>query len=106
MMLLYAICLFVFAALEIMTGVLTYHGKYEVVYDYYISKVNDLQAYTKAQGIATMTMAAPALIAGVLFLLKPTLVCGLIGIAVVLLGIIGGFIAFDKIQKKYNDGMF
>ncbi len=105
-MALYAICLFVFAALEIMTGILTYLGKYEVIYDYYISGVNDLQGYAKAQGIATMCMAAPAVICGVLFLVRPVVLCSLIGIGVAVLGVIGGFIAFNKIQNKFNGGMF
>jgi len=105
-MLFYAICLFVFAALEILTGVLTYLGNTNVIYDYYISSVSDIEGYTKAQGIATACMAVPAIACGVLFLVGPELLCSLIGIGIAILGIIGGYIAFYKIQERYNGGMF
>ena len=105
-MILYAVCLFVFAALEILTGALTYLGNINVVYDYYISSVRDLSGYTKALGIATACMAAPAIACGVLFLVKPVLVCSLVGIGIAILGIVGGFVAFYKIQQRFNGGMF
>jgi hypothetical protein len=105
-MLFYAVCLFVFAALEILTGVLTYLGDINVVYDYYIGSVRDVRGYTKALGIATACMAAPAIACGVLFLVKPVLLCSLIGIGIALLGIIGGYVAFYKIQEHFNGGMF
>jgi len=105
-MLFYAICLFVFAALEILTGTLTYLGNTNVIYDYYINSVSDLDGYTKAMGIATACMAAPAIACGVLFLVEPALVCSLVGIGIALLGIIGGFVAFYKIQERFNGGMF
>ena len=105
-MLFYAVCLFVFAALELLTGALTYLGNVNVVYDYYISSVTDVEGYTKALGIATAAMAVPAIACGVLFLVEPALVCSLVGIGIAILGIIGGYVAFYKIQERFNGGMF
>lgn len=105
-MLFYAVCLFVFAALELLTGALTYLGNVNVVYDYYISSVTDVEGYTKALGIATACMAVPAIACGVLFLVEPALVCSLVGIGIAILGIIGGYVAFYKIQERFNGGMF
>ena len=105
-MILYAVCLFVFAAIELLTGALTYLGNIDVVYDYYISSVRDVKGYTKALGIATACMAAPAIICGVLFLVKPVIVCSLVGIGIAILGAVGGFVAFYKIQQRFNGCMF
>lgn len=105
-MLFYAICLFLFAALEIVTGIMTCCQNYEVIYDYYISQVNDLKAYSKAQGIATICMAIPSAACGVLFLVQPIVPFALIGIGVALVDIVGGFFIFNAIQNKYNGGMF
>ena len=105
-MVLYAVCLFVCAALQVLTGVLTYMGRHDLVYDYYISGVNDLQGYTKAMGFITMALAAPSLICGVLFLLEPVVLLAVIGVVVLIGGIVGGYVASNNVQKKYNGGMF
>jgi hypothetical protein len=51
-------------------------------------------------------MSLPLIACGVLFLLKPAMLLSLIGLGILVLGIIGGYIAFYQIQKKYNGGMF
>ena len=105
-MIVYAVLLFTFSALLISAGALICSGKYELMYDFYISAVNDLRGYTKMHGIATMCMSVPLIACGVLMLVQPEIPFALIGLGILVLGIIGGYIAFWQIQKKYNGGMF
>ncbi len=105
-MFVYSVFLFLFAAMLIAVGTFVMTGRYDLMYDYYISATNDLKGYTRAHGIAMMCMSLPLIACGVLFLLKPALVLSLVGLGILLLGIVGGYIAFYQIQKKYNGGMF
>lgn len=105
-MLFYSVFLFGFSALLIMVGALICSGRYELMYDYYISGVTDLKRYTRAHGIATMCMSLPLIACGVLQLVGPEIPVALIGIGVLVVGIIVSYIFFYRIQEKYNGGMF
>ncbi len=105
-MIVYSLLLFTFAALLIYTGVLTMLGKYEMIYDFYICRVTDLRTYCRRLGLATALLSLPLIACGVLMLIKPEIPLALIGLGVLLLGIIGFYIWFFLIQKKYQGGMF
>ena len=105
-MIVYAICMLVFALLEVVTGIMIYRGDYGVIYDYYISEVNDLKGYTKAVGIATVCLAVPSLACGVLLLFPSPMPFALIGAGVAVVGGLIGYAVFYAIQSKYNGGMF
>ena len=105
-MIVYSVFLFIFAAMLIAVGAFVMTGRYDLMYDYYISGTNDLRGYTKAHGIAMMCMSVPLIACGVLQLLQPAYLLTFIGIGILVLGIIGGYVAFYQIQKRYNGGMF
>ena len=105
-MVLYAILMFLFSAVLILSGAIVATGKYENIYDYYICAVNDLKGYAKAHGIAMMCMSLPLIACGICMLVGPEIPTVLIGLGILLVGIIVGYVAFYKIQEKYNGGMF
>lgn len=105
-MFVYSVFLFLFSAMLIAVGAFVMTGRYDMMYDYYISATNNLKGYTRAHGLAMIGMSLPLIACGVLFLLKPAMVLSLVGLGILVLGIIGGYIVFYQIQKKYNGGMF
>ena len=105
-MILYAVLNFVFAAVLLVTGAIVALGDYEAIYDFYLWRVTDLKGYAKKHGLAMMGMGLPFIACGVLMLVKPEMPMALIGLGVLLLGFLIGFAVFNKIQKKYNGGMF
>ena len=105
-MIVYSVFLFLFSVMLISVGICVMLGRYDMMYDYYISHTNDLKGYTRAHGIAMICMSLPLIACGVLFLLKPAMLLSLIGLGILVLGIVGGYVAFYQIQKKYNGGMF
>ena len=105
-MLVYSVLLFVFSALLITVGAFICSGRYELIYDYYISGVTDLKQYTRAHGIATMCLSIPLIACGVLQLAGPEIPFAFIGMGILVIGIVVAYICFYQIQKKYNGGMF
>ena len=67
-MILYAVLMFVFAALLLLAGIMTCLGGYDLIYDYALNRVTDLRRYAKANGIALICLCLPLIACGVLML--------------------------------------
>ncbi len=104
-MIVYSILLLFFSAIMIAVGIMTLCGRYDLIYDFYIARVKDLKGYTRAQGIVMLCQAAAFLLCGI-FLLLPSPVFDWIAIGLFVCDLIAAFIVSDRIQKKYNGGMF
>ena len=102
-MIVYAAFLFFFSALAILTGTLMCLGHYELVYGYRVSNSPIYRAYNLALGIATACMSLPAVAGGVLFLRSTSEnLTGLLGIAVLILGIAAEYAAYCLIRKHFS----
>ena len=102
-MLLYAIILFVTAALFGGLSLSIYKGNVHLIHDYHQKKVTDKAAYGKAFGKAMLVMPIAMLLSGILALLDPAGRWALWVLAVGLCVSIGCIIA---VQRKYNKGIF
>ena len=105
-MILYAVLMFVFAALLLLTGIMTCLGGYDLIYDYALNRVTDLRRYAKANGIALICLCLPLIACGVLMLVQPEIPLALIGLGILVVGIVVDYIFCHRIQTKYNGGMF
>ena len=100
----YAIVLFITAAVFGTVGIQIYKGKTDLIHDYHQAKVTDKVGYGKAFGKAMAVIAAAMMLSGVISLLGET--AAGIAVAVLLIGLVIGIFAIVRIQKKYNGGVF
>jgi hypothetical protein len=100
----YAIIMFGTAVLFAVLAVLIYKGKTQLIHDYHQTNVTDQKGYGKAFGKAMAVIAGAMALSGAVALFGERAM----GIAVTVLtvGMIAGFIAIFRVQKKYNGGMF
>lgn len=105
-MIVFSVLLFTVSALMIVAGAFICSGKYEALFDFYLGGATDIKAYSKAYGIAMMCMSIPCIACGVLQLLTPEIPFVIIAIAILVVGFAVGYVFFNRIQKKYNGGMF
>ena len=85
-------------------AVLIYRGNTQLIHDYHQTRVADKTAYAKAFGKAMGVLAGALALGGVLSFLGEKLAW--IAMTVLILGLILGFIAIARVQKKYNGGIF
>lgn len=105
-MIVFSVLLFTFSVLMILVGAFVCNGKFEVLYDFYLGAATDIKEYSKSYGIAMMCMSIPCIACGVLQLIKPEIPFVIIALCILVIGLAVGYVFFDRIQKKYNGGMF
>ena len=105
-MLLYSIIMFLVAALFTVLGIAIYNGKTDLIHDYHQTKVTDKSAYGKAFGKAMFVISTALLLSGIVSLLGDSEKITLVAVAVLIVGLIIGFICIFCVQKKYNNGVF
>lgn len=103
-MVIYAIILFATAVIFSFVAVLIYKGKTNLIHDYHQTKVTDKAGYGKAFGKAMAVMAVAMALSGAVSLLGDTAMW--IAVVVLAVGLIAGFAAIVRVQKKYNGGVF
>ena len=103
-MVVYVVTMFLSAALFGVIGVLIYRGKTELIHDYHREKVTDSAAYGKAFGKAMGILSGALAVSGAIALLGEKAI--LPAVIELLLGLTVGMIAFIRIQKKFNGGIF
>lgn len=103
-MLVYAILIFLVAVAFAVVSVAIYKGKTDLIHDYHQTKVTDKSAYGKAFGKALSVLAIAMVLSGVIALFGELAMWG--AVAVLIVGLIAGFIAIVRVQKKYNGGVF
>ena len=103
-MLVYAILMFLVAAVFAIVSIAIYKGKTDWIHDYHQTKVTDKSAYGKAFGKALSMMAGAMALSGVIALFGEPAMWG--AIAVWMIGFTVGVIAIVRVQKKYNGGVF
>ena len=105
-MVVYAVIMFLVAALFSVMGILIYRGKTELIHDYHQTKVKDKAAYGKAFGKALLVFAGAMLASGVIALLSDSAVCVIAAVCVLILGMVIGGGCVVVVQQKYNQGIF
>ncbi len=103
-MVLYAVIMFVVAAIFGVVAVQIYKGKTDLIHDYHQSKVKDKAGYGKAFGKAMGVIAMAMVLSGAVSLFGET--ATKIAVAVLAVGLIAGIVAIVRVQKKYNGGVF
>ena len=102
-MLLYSIILFLVAAIFTGVSIAIYKGKTDLIHDYHQTKVKDKAAYGKAFGKAMFVITAAILLSGIIGLIE---ILELLAVAVLIIGLIIGFVCIAAVQKKFNNGIF
>ncbi len=102
----YSIIMFLSAVLFCVLGVAIYRGKTNLIHDYHQTKITDKSAYGKSFGKAMFVISTALLLSGIVSLLGDSERVALIAVAVLLVGLIIGFICVFLVQKKYNNGIF
>lgn len=102
-MILYAVILFLTAALFAVLAALIHKGKTELIHDHHRSRVEDPVGYGKAFGKAMGAMAGAMALSGGVALLGQWAAWP--AVAVLVIGLVGGIIALVAVQKKYNGGV-
>ncbi len=105
-MLFYSIIMFLVSALFTVLGIAIYNGKTDLIHDYHQTKVTDKSAYGKAFGKAMFVISTALLLSGIVSLLGDSEKITLVAVAVLIVGLIIGFICIFCVQKKYNNGVF
>ena len=105
-MLLYSIIMFVAGLLFVGLSIAIYKGKTNLIHDYHQTNVTDKAAYGKAFGKAMLVIAIAMLFSGIVSLLDDSEITAIIAVAVLIIGLIIGFVCFAAVQKKYNNGVF
>ena len=103
-MLIYAIIMFVVAAVFGIIAALIFKGKTDLIHSYHQTKVTDKTAYGKAFGKAMAVIAVSMALSGAVSLFGESAM--LVAVAVLLIGLIAGITAIVCVQKKYNVGVF
>ena len=103
-MIIYTIVMFAAAALFAALAVLIYKGKTQLIHDYHQTNVTDQKGYGKAFGKAMAVIAGAMALSGAVSLFGESAMG--IAVTVLMIGLIAGFIAIFRVQKKYNGGMF
>ncbi len=99
-MLLYAILLFLAAALTLLTGLLACLG-FSELYDPAPRSMPNRTRYTLANGIVTAVSSAFPALCGVFFLLTPETLMALIGLGVLLIGTVATYLVTCLIQRRF-----
>ena len=105
-MLLYSIIMFVVGLLFVGLSIAIYKGKTNLIHDYHQTNVTDKAAYGKAFGKAMLVIAIAMLFSGIVNLLDDSEITAIIAVAVLIIGLIIGFVCIAAVQKKYNNGIF
>ena len=105
-MLVYSIIMFLVSALFTVLGIAIYKGKTDLIHDYHQTKVTDKSAYGKSFGKAMFVISTALLLSGIVSLLGDSEKITLVAVAVLIVGLIIGFICIICVQKKYNNGVF
>ena len=105
-MIAYSIIMFLTAVLFFVLGVAIYQGKTNLIHSYHQTNVTDKSAYGKSFGKSMFVISLTLLLSGTVSLLGDSEKFELIAVAVLLVGLIIGFVCIFSVQKKYNNGVF
>ena len=103
-MITYSIIMFLTAVLFVVIGVAIYQGKTNLIHDYHQTNVTDKSAYGKSFGKAMLVISTALFLSGIVSLLGDSE--KITSVAVLIVGLIIGFICIFCVQKKYNNGVF
>ena len=105
-MLIYSILMFAVSILFFIFSALIYRGNTKLIHDYHQTKVTDKQAYAKAFGKALLCCGFAPLISGIVALFGNSSKTVIVSVAVLIAGLVIGFIQILRVQNKYNNGLF
>ena len=98
--------MFVVGLLFVGLSIAIYKGKTNLIHDYHQTNVTNKAAYGKAFGKAMLVIAIAMLFSGIVSLLDDSEITAIIAVAVLIIGLIIGFVCIAAVQKKYNNGIF
>ena len=104
-MLTYSVILLVVAVIFLGISIAIYRGKTNLIHDYHQTEVTDHAAYGKAMGKALLVMTAAMMLSGIIGLFGDSDGIALLSVAVLVVGLIAGFVCIVAVQRKYNGGM-
>ena len=99
-MITYSIIMFLTAVLFVVIGVAIYRGKTNLIHDYHQTNVTDKSAYGKSFGKAMFVISTALLLSGIVSLLGDSEKITLVAVAVLIVGLIIGFICIFCVQKN------
>lgn len=102
----YSIMMFAVSFLLMIISLFIYNGKTDLIHDYHQTKVVDKDQYGKAFSKALVVVALAPFLSGIIGLLGDSYLIEMLAVAVLVIGIIIGFICLIVVQKKYNKGIF
>lgn len=105
-MLPYSLLMLVISAIFIIFSILIYRGRTELIHSYHRENVTDDAGYGKAFGKALLIVAASPLVSGVIGLLGTQDRTAVAAVIILIVGLVIGFIALARVQKKWNGGIF
>lgn len=85
---------------------LIYRGRTELIHSYHRENVTDRVGYGKAFGKALLVVAASPLVSGIIGLLGTQDRTAVAAVIVLIVGLVIGFTALARVQKKWNGGIF
>ena len=103
-MLIFAIIMFVTAAVFGIVAMQIYKGKIDLIHDYHQTRVTDKGGYGKAFGKAMAVIAVAMGLSGVVSLFGEAV--RWIPVVILAVGLFVGIFAIVRVQKKYNGGVF
>ena len=103
-MIIYAIIMFVVAAVFGIVAVLISKGRTDLIHDYHQFVVTDKVGYGKDFGKAMAVITGTMALSGAVSLFGESAMWG--AVAILLAGLVAGIIAIGQVQKKYNGGVF
>ena len=99
-MITYSIIMFLTAVLFVVIGVAIYRGKTNLIHDYHQTNITDKSAYGKSFGKAMFIISTALLLSGIVSLLENSEKNTLIAVAVLIVGLIIGFICIFWCRKN------
>ena len=105
-MLAFGIIMLFVAAVFAVVGFLIFRGKTELIHSYHRENVTDRVGYGKAFGKALLVVAASPLVSGIIGLLGTQDRTAVAAVIVLIVGLLIGFTALARVQKKWNGGIF
>lgn len=105
-MLIFSIITFVIAAVILVTGIMVYRGRTELIHSYHQTRVTDKKGYGRAIGKSLIVLSIGIFASGIVALLGDSDAVIIAAVVLLFAAIIAGLVCIYKTQKRYNGGMF
>lgn len=105
-MIIYSVFMFVVAAVFVVFGILIFNGHTNLINCYHEERVKDKPLYCRKFAHSLYLFAAALTCSGIVGLFGETDSIALSSVAILIVGIIIGFVRLFSVQKKFGGGIF